>query len=95
MLAYCYHRQVSRLFVHARYVERWMGDSIDTYALTPYSLATSGTPSTSTFANTILPGLLCDDANCSNMGAICLHGPHHVAWKSVITYVLLVRSCEK
>lgn len=50
--------------------------------------------STSTFAKETLPGWLCEVASCSKTGAMALQGPHHVAVKSVTTYVFADRSFE-
>src|SRR6266699_935591 len=51
--------------------------------ITPYFSAVSPFASTSNLPTVTLPSFSC--AICSTMGAIILHGPHHVAQKSTNT----------
>ena len=62
------------------------------YAETLYFFATSWFASTSTFANASLPGRACASASESKNGLIVLQGPHHSAWKSIVTYAFVLRS---
>lgn len=59
----------------------------ETYALTPNRRATSCTASTSTFTNCSFPGRASFSASAWKTGAMVLHGPHQVAWKSTMVYV--------
>ena len=64
-----------------------------TYAETPKRCATSATASTSTDTNWMRPGRASCSASWAKTGAITLHGPHQVAWKSTTVYVA-ARSSE-